>query len=66
MAYTLTDKLACLERELRYRRRVYPRWILEGRMTTASAEHECSVLQAIIDDYRRLRDQESPRLDLRG
>ena len=61
-AVSLTDKLACLERELWLRRQVYPRRVASGHMTEAVAIRECEVMMAIIDDYRALRDQESPRL----
>jgi hypothetical protein len=30
---TAADKLACAERELKMRKRVYPRWVAEGRMS---------------------------------
>lgn len=48
---TLAQKRACLERELRMRRRVYPRWVKAGRLTQAQAEHEIAVMEAILADY---------------
>ena len=45
-------KLKCIERELRLRRRVYPRWVAEGRMKIRDAEHEIKTMEAIADDYR--------------
>lgn len=49
---TNADKLLCAERELRMRRRVYPRWVDEGRMKLDHAERETAVMAAIVDDYR--------------
>lgn len=46
-------KLLCLERELRLRRKVYPRWVAEGRMKMRDAEHETEVMEAIANDYRQ-------------
>ena len=46
-------KLLCIERELRLRRRVYPRWVAEGRMKIRDAEHEIKTMEAIADDYPR-------------
>jgi hypothetical protein len=48
---TLRDKLACLERELRRRRQVYPNRILTKRMSLKNAERELILLEAIIGDY---------------
>jgi hypothetical protein len=52
VAFTLEEKIACLEREVRMRKRVYPRWVEAGRMQPAQAEHEMQCMQAIIDDLR--------------
>lgn len=61
--FTTNDKLACAERELRYRIRVYSRLVAEGKMTERQAAREVAVMGAIVDDYRALRKQESPELD---
>jgi len=45
-------KLLCIERELRLRRRVYPRWVAEGRMKIRDAEHEIKTMESIAADYR--------------
>ena len=36
---TLTDQIAAARRELGMRRRVYPRWVTNGKMTQATADH---------------------------
>lgn len=48
---TPTEKRACIERELRMRRRVYPRRVADGKMTQAQADREIAVMEAILDDY---------------
>ena len=48
---TVDDKRACLERELRLRRRVYPRFVKAGRMTPEQAAREIALMQAILADY---------------
>lgn len=45
------QKRACLERELKMRRRVYPRWVQDGRMSQAKADEEIAVMKAILADY---------------
>ena len=48
---TPADKRACLERELRMRRRVYPRWVQAGKLSQAEADREITVMEAILADY---------------
>lgn len=45
------QKRACIERELKMRRRVYPRWVQDGRMSQAKADEEIAVMEAILADY---------------
>ena len=48
------EKLAAIEREIAYRRRLYPRWVDAGKMKFDRAEREIEVMEAIAEDYRRL------------
>lgn len=51
-------KLRCIERELAYRRRVYPRLVAQGKMAAGAADHEIAVMQAIRDDYHAAAERE--------
>jgi len=51
MSITDEDKLAAVKRELGYRRRVYPRWIENGKMTQKLADEQIAVFEAIEADY---------------
>jgi hypothetical protein len=55
---TNADKLACAERELKMRQRVYPRWQEDGRMSAGKAAHELACMEAIIADYRAIAEKE--------
>lgn len=55
---TAETKLSCIEREIKMRRRVYPRWVSDGRMTQAKADDEIKTMEAIADDYRKAASQE--------
>lgn len=44
-------KRTAAEREVKMRRRVYPRWVAEGRMTQADADYQIHVMEAIAADY---------------
>lgn len=50
--FTAADKLRCTERELRQRRRVYPRLVEIGRMRQAEVDRETACMEAIAADYR--------------
>jgi len=52
MMFTAAQKLACAKRELTMRRRVYPNWVNQGRMTQEEANHEVAVMADIVEDYR--------------
>jgi hypothetical protein len=46
---TLEEMIECARREVRMRRRVYPRWVADGRMTQAAADREIASMEAIAD-----------------
>jgi hypothetical protein len=52
--WTNEEKLACVERELRYRRRVYQRRVEAETMTPEQMQREVSLMEAIRDDYQKL------------
>jgi len=54
---TPEDKYRCATREVQMRRKVYPRWIKDGRMYETDARREIEIMSAIAEDYRRLERQ---------
>ncbi len=56
--FTDDDKLKAIERELGYRRRVYPRRVLAGQMTDGFAAAQIAVMEEIAGDYRKLVEKE--------
>lgn len=55
---TSADKLACAERELKMRQRVYPRWVDAGKMSAGKAELEIEMMKAIAADYQAAAQKE--------
>jgi hypothetical protein len=49
--FTTTEKKQAVERELTYRRRVYGRWVTEGRLTQKRADQQIKVFEEILADY---------------
>lgn len=50
--FTPADKLKAVERELGWRRKVYPRRVAEKKMRQDDADREIAVFEAIAEDYR--------------
>jgi hypothetical protein len=46
-----SEKRACIERELKQRRRVYPRLVSAGKMTQAFADRQIAIMETILADY---------------
>ena len=55
---TNADKLACAERELKMRQRVYPRWVEQDRMSAGKAAHEIACMQAIVNHFLVIVEKE--------
>jgi len=56
--YTNQQKFDAVERELKYRVRVYARRVAEGKMTAELAKYQQEIFQAIAEDYRAKLDAE--------
>ena len=56
--YTAAEKLACAERELKMRVRVYPRWVAGGKMSQAKADAEIAIMREIVADYAKASEGE--------
>jgi hypothetical protein len=50
---TLQEQLQCAQRELAVRKKVYPKWVTDGRMSQHAAEHELDCMQSIVDTIRK-------------
>lgn len=48
---TTVEKRDVAEREVKMRKRVYPRWVASGRMIQAEADYQIRVMEAIASDY---------------
>lgn len=56
MTHTDQEKAEAAEREVKMRRRVYPRWVAQGKLSQADANHQISVMEDIARDYRSKTD----------
>jgi hypothetical protein len=54
--HTLPDLIACATRETKMRRRVYPRWVEQGKMQSDTANREIAMMETIAEILTRLQD----------
>lgn len=54
---TLQEKRDAMKRELKYRKSVYPRWILEGKMSQSQADYQIAVFESILEDLYKKKDE---------
>lgn len=66
MTFTAEQPATCAEREVKQRRRVYPRWVEDRRMTQAFADEQLAMMEQIAREYRAKADAEAARTDLFG
>jgi hypothetical protein len=59
---TLSDQIACVEREVRLRERAYPRWVQRRRMTQANADREIRTMRAVLETLQALSARRRPPL----
>ena len=45
-------------RELKMRKKVYPRWVTQGRLSLPQADYQIRIMEEIAEDYRKLADDE--------
>lgn len=55
---TLAEQIACVERELRYRARVYPRLVETKRMSVPQAEKEQHLMREVLATLQHVQRQQ--------
>lgn len=58
MAFTAEQKRKAVERELSFRRRVYPRWIADKKMTQQFADEQIAIFEDIRNDLFAVEQNE--------
>ena len=52
LAVSLSEQIACVIREIGFRERFYPRWVLQGKLTQAAADTELARMRAVLETLR--------------
>ena len=58
MSASIAEQIASVEREIRMRERVYPRWVEQRRMMKKTAEHEIACMRAVLATLQRIAAEE--------
>ena len=45
---TVTEQMKAVRREIDYRKRLYPKWVAEGRMTQQEANYQIEVMEQVL------------------
>lgn len=57
MTVSIENQILCVKREIMMRKRAYPRWVSDGRMTQEGADKELAAMQAVLETLNGLRPQ---------
>jgi len=52
----IETQIACVEREIVMRERVYPKWIKLGRMSVGKAQQELDAMRAVLATLRAVEE----------
>lgn len=52
---TIDHQLAEVRREIGLRKRVYPRWVKDGRMTQVAADEQIAAMEAVRSTLERVK-----------
>lgn len=52
---TIEEQIACIERELGMRVKLYPRWVKSGKLTQAAADEELARMRAVLLTLQRVQ-----------
>ncbi len=60
MAVSIDDQIACVEREIRMREQVYPRWIAQRKLTQPTADKQIAGMKAVLDTLQTVKAATPP------
>ncbi len=55
---SLAQQIGCVKREIAMRRRVYPRWVADGRLIQSKADAEIAAMEAVLATLQALEEKE--------
>lgn len=61
---TNAEKLRCIQREIKFRKKVYPRLVEQGRMSLLESDYEMRTMEDIAEHFSQLVDADQRDLFL--
>ncbi len=60
--HTIDEQIAAVKRELSMRRRVYPRWVAQHKMTREDAAKQIALMESVLATLEAVKAQANPAL----
>ncbi len=64
MIITTNDKIKEIERELKMRKDVFPRLVLQGKISQSIVDKRIKIMEEILKDYKEKAKQEDKQMSL--
>ena len=64
MSITTRDKIVAIQRELKFRHKVYPNLVLAKKMSQQQADRQVAIFEEILKDYEDLQQRENKQMKL--
>lgn len=61
---TTQEKIKEIERELKMRKKVFPTWVLQGRIKQEIANKRIEIMEEILKDYQEKAKEEDTQMSL--
>lgn len=61
---TTKEKIKEIERELKMRKKVFPTWVLQGRVKQDVADKRIEIMEEILKDYQEKAKEEDKQMSL--
>lgn len=62
--YSIEEIIKELEREIKMRKEVFGRWVLQGRMAERTKDKRINIMKQILEDYKKKQIHESKQATL--
>lgn len=55
---TISEQIKCVRREIDYRKRLYPRWVQDGKITQQEANYQIEAMEYVLNTLQAVLDFE--------
>lgn len=62
--FSTEDIIKEVQREINMRKRVFPTWVLQGRITQQQSDKRIGIFEQILEDYKQKLEDENKQISL--